>query len=89
MKRTYLLTAMTAVSISLPSTAQAQSPGTVGAWGFNLDGQTTVPVAAQSGVMNDVPPGEVWFGTPANPIKQQFRQIATLRRLAGRKEDAE
>jgi UDP-3-O-[3-hydroxymyristoyl] glucosamine N-acyltransferase len=46
-------------------------------------------VAAQSGVMNDIPPGEVWFGTPANPIKQQFRQIATLRRLAGRKEDAE
>lgn len=44
-------------------------------------------IAAQSGVMNDVPPGAVWFGTPAGPIKQQFRQVAALRRLAGRKED--
>lgn len=32
------------------STAQAQSPGTVGAWGYNSSGQTNVPVAAQSGV---------------------------------------
>jgi hypothetical protein len=31
-------------------TAQAQSPGSVVAWGDNSSGQTTVPVAAQSGV---------------------------------------
>ena len=31
-------------------TAQAQSPGTVVAWGWNGRGQTDVPVAAQSGV---------------------------------------
>jgi len=30
--------------------AQAQSPGTVVSWGYNYDGQTNVPVAAQSGV---------------------------------------
>ena len=30
--------------------AQAASSGTVLAWGNNYDGQTTVPVAAQSGV---------------------------------------
>ena len=34
-----------------PRTAQAQSADAVGAWGANWDGgQTTVPVAAQSGV---------------------------------------
>src|SRR5687767_3658859 len=32
------------------STAQAQSPGAVAAWGYNEYSQTTVPVAAQSGV---------------------------------------
>lgn len=46
-------------------------------------------IAAQSGVMNDIPAGAVWFGTPATPIKQQFRQVATLRRLAGRKDEPE
>ena len=32
------------------STAQAQSPDAVEAWGYNGYGQTIVPVAAQSGV---------------------------------------
>jgi alpha-tubulin suppressor-like RCC1 family protein len=34
-----------------PNTAQAQSPLVVVAWGDNSEGQTTVPIAAQSGVM--------------------------------------
>lgn len=42
-------------------------------------------VAAQSGVMRDVPPrGEV-AGSPAMPIKQHFRQVATLMHLARKK----
>jgi UDP-3-O-[3-hydroxymyristoyl] glucosamine N-acyltransferase len=39
-------------------------------------------VAARSGVMNDVPPGEVWGGYPATPRKQWMRQQAVLARLA-------
>ncbi len=44
-------------------------------------------VAAQSGIMADVPPGAEMLGTPAQPIKAAMRGIATLRRLAdaGRK----
>jgi UDP-3-O-[3-hydroxymyristoyl] glucosamine N-acyltransferase len=39
-------------------------------------------VAARSGVMNDVPPGEIWGGYPAKPRKQWMRQQAVLSRLA-------
>jgi UDP-3-O-[3-hydroxymyristoyl] glucosamine N-acyltransferase len=38
-------------------------------------------VAARSGVMNDVPPGETWGGYPAKPKMQWMRQEATLARL--------
>jgi UDP-3-O-[3-hydroxymyristoyl] glucosamine N-acyltransferase len=38
-------------------------------------------VAARSGVMNDIPPGETWGGYPAQPRMQWMRQQATLARL--------
>jgi len=38
-------------------------------------------IAAQSGVMRDVPAGQEVCGAPAVPVKQFFRQIATLTRL--------
>jgi UDP-3-O-[3-hydroxymyristoyl] glucosamine N-acyltransferase len=38
-------------------------------------------VAAQSGVSEDLPPGSVVFGTPAQPIMQTKRQIIALRKL--------
>src|SRR5271163_763725 len=38
-------------------------------------------VAARSGVMNDIPPGETWGGYPARPRMQWMRQQATLNRL--------
>jgi UDP-3-O-[3-hydroxymyristoyl] glucosamine N-acyltransferase len=38
-------------------------------------------VAARSGVMNDVPPGETWGGYPARPRMQWMRQQAMLARL--------
>jgi UDP-3-O-[3-hydroxymyristoyl] glucosamine N-acyltransferase len=45
-----------------------------------------VQVAASSGVMNDIPDGEKWGGTPAQPIKAAFREMAAVRALArGRK----
>jgi len=39
-------------------------------------------VAAKSGVMRDVPAGEEVCGSPALPIKQFFRQVATVARLS-------
>jgi UDP-3-O-[3-hydroxymyristoyl] glucosamine N-acyltransferase len=42
-------------------------------------------VAARSGVMNDVPPGEVWGGYPATSRKQWMRQQAVLAAVPGAK----
>ncbi len=42
-------------------------------------------VAAKSGVMTDIPGGEIWCGSPAMPIKQFFREVATVKRLAENK----
>ena len=39
-------------------------------------------VAARSGVMHNVPPGETWGGYPAKPRMQWMRQETTLARLA-------
>lgn len=39
-------------------------------------------VGAASGVMNDIPAGQRWFGVPAQPAREHFRDIATLRKLA-------
>jgi UDP-3-O-[3-hydroxymyristoyl] glucosamine N-acyltransferase len=44
-------------------------------------------IAAASGVMRDVPPGGRYGGTPAVPLKQFFRELASLQKLA-RKGDA-
>jgi UDP-3-O-[3-hydroxymyristoyl] glucosamine N-acyltransferase len=39
-------------------------------------------IAATSNVNSDVPPGARWGGTPAKPVRQWFREMALLRRLA-------
>lgn len=41
-------------------------------------------LAADSAVMRDVPAGETWAGSPAQPIRQFMREIAWLRRESGR-----
>lgn len=41
-----------------------------------------VQIAAASGVMNDIPDGERWGGSPARPIKQWFREVAALRSMS-------
>ena len=38
-------------------------------------------IAAQSGVMNDIPAAEKWFGSPAQPHKDYKRQVIALRQL--------
>jgi UDP-3-O-[3-hydroxymyristoyl] glucosamine N-acyltransferase len=40
-------------------------------------------LGAKSGVMHDVPRGARWVGIPAKPIKQFFREVAAIERLAG------
>ena len=39
-------------------------------------------IAAMSGVMGDVPAGEIWFGFPAKPSKRAMRTIAAMDRLS-------
>ena len=41
-------------------------------------------IGAQGGIMTDVPAGADVVGSPAMPVREFFRQVATLRRLAGR-----
>lgn len=43
---------------------------------------TGAKIGAKSGVMTDIPAGENFFGIPATKVKEYFRQVATLRRLA-------
>jgi UDP-3-O-[3-hydroxymyristoyl] glucosamine N-acyltransferase len=39
-------------------------------------------LGAKSGVMRDTPPGARWIGLPAKPVKQFFREVAAIERLA-------
>ncbi len=38
-------------------------------------------IAAQSGVMQDILPKEVVMGSPAQPIREYFRQVATIKNI--------
>jgi UDP-3-O-[3-hydroxymyristoyl] glucosamine N-acyltransferase len=39
-------------------------------------------LAARSGLMHDVPAGEVWAGFPAKPMKLAMREFALIRKMA-------
>ena len=41
-------------------------------------------IAAQSGVMNNIPPGGRWGGSPAQPMRDWLKSIAFLQKLAKR-----
>jgi UDP-3-O-[3-hydroxymyristoyl] glucosamine N-acyltransferase len=43
---------------------------------------TGAQIAATSGVNGDVPPGARWGGIPARPLRDWFREITALKRLA-------
>ena len=45
-------------------------------------------IAAISSVNGDVPPGARWGGTPAKPVKQWFREVMAVERLARAKDGA-
>jgi UDP-3-O-[3-hydroxymyristoyl] glucosamine N-acyltransferase len=42
-------------------------------------------IGAAAGVMHDIPAGEKWVGIPAMPIKEFFKGVAAVRKLAGQK----
>jgi UDP-3-O-[3-hydroxymyristoyl] glucosamine N-acyltransferase len=46
-------------------------------------------LAATSNVNGDVPPGARWGGTPAKPVKQWFREMTILARLARKEGSSE
>jgi UDP-3-O-[3-hydroxymyristoyl] glucosamine N-acyltransferase len=46
-------------------------------------------IGAQAGVMADVPAGAEVVGSPSMPVREFFRQVAVLRRLAGGRRHAE
>jgi UDP-3-O-[3-hydroxymyristoyl] glucosamine N-acyltransferase len=41
-------------------------------------------IGAQAGVISDTPPGAEVLGSPAQPKRDFFRQVATLKRMARR-----
>jgi UDP-3-O-[3-hydroxymyristoyl] glucosamine N-acyltransferase len=44
-------------------------------------------IGAQAGIMRDVAPGEKVIGSPAMPMREFFRQVAALQKLARKKGD--
>jgi UDP-3-O-[3-hydroxymyristoyl] glucosamine N-acyltransferase len=46
---------------------------------------TGAQIAASSNVATDVPPGARWGGTPAKPVREWFREVATLKKLASQR----
>ncbi len=44
-------------------------------------------VAAAAGVMNDIPAGERWGGAPAKPIREFFREVTAVKKLAAARAD--
>jgi UDP-3-O-[3-hydroxymyristoyl] glucosamine N-acyltransferase len=45
-------------------------------------------IAGSSNVREDVPAGARWGGTPAKPYREWFRELTTLKRLAGKSDSA-
>jgi UDP-3-O-[3-hydroxymyristoyl] glucosamine N-acyltransferase len=39
-------------------------------------------VAADAGVMRDIPGGEMWVGAPARPVRKFMREMAWLSKMA-------
>jgi len=60
---------------------QVQIAGQAGLTGHLTIGKGA-RIAAQSGVMTDIPAGSDVMGSPSQPIKTYFREVATLRKLA-------
>lgn len=79
-----VMAAFAGISGSVDVGAGAQFGGRVGI-ADHLSIGTGARLAADAAVMRDVPAGETWAGSPAQPLKSFMREIAWLRRQSGRK----
>lgn len=79
-----IMAAFAGVSGSARIGAGAQFGGRVGV-ADHLTIGAGARLAADAAVMRDVPPGETWAGSPAQPIQRFMRETAWLRRESGRK----
>ncbi|MEQ8405519.1 MAG: UDP-3-O-(3-hydroxymyristoyl)glucosamine N-acyltransferase [Oceanicaulis sp.] len=79
-----VMAAYTGISGSVSIGAGAQFGGRVGVADHLTIGDGA-RLAADAAVMRDVPAGEIWAGSPAQPIKRFMREAAWLRREANRK----
>jgi UDP-3-O-[3-hydroxymyristoyl] glucosamine N-acyltransferase len=61
--------------------------GQVGIAGHKRIGRAA-RIGAQAGVMNDVPAGEEWVGSPAEPAKGLFRQMIAIRQMVAERASA-
>ena len=75
-----ILCSFVGVSGSTKSGNYVTFAGQVGVAGHLKIGHQ-VTLGAQSGVMNDVPDGEKWLGSPAQPDKQTKRVMIAMQRL--------
>jgi UDP-3-O-[3-hydroxymyristoyl] glucosamine N-acyltransferase len=75
-----LLVAQVAIAGSSKLGNYAVLAGQVGIAGHLKIGNQVI-VAAQSGVGKDIPDGEKWWGSPAQPAQDRKRQIIALRKL--------
>lgn len=54
----------------------------------HLNIESGVQIAGQSGVMTNIPAGQKFGGTPAQPVKDWHRQSIALKRLSAQKKEA-
>lgn len=81
-----VIVAQTGISGSTRLGDFVMTGGQVGLAG-HLSIGTGAKIAAQSGIMRDVPAGSELMGSPAVPIKQFMRQVAILSKMTDRKGD--
>lgn len=79
-----IMAAFAGISGSATIGAGAQFGGRVGV-ADHLNIGAGARLAADAAVMRDVPAGETWAGSPAQPIQSFMRETAWLRRAVGRK----
>ena len=79
-----VMAAFAGVSGSVSIGAGAQFGGRVGV-ADHLTIGAGARLAADAAVMRDVPEGETWAGSPAQPIQRFMRETAWVRREAGRR----
>lgn len=83
-----VLVAQAGVSGSTKLGAGVVLAGQVGVAG-HLNIGAGARIAAQAGVMRDVPSAKEYMGSPAQPVRQFFRQFAWLQKMAGKQGSTE